>query len=969
MRWRWWLLLLLVGAASLAVSPAPWQTGLRAFLTWRAARQGWDLQIGAMDGGLFDATQLYNVRCVQHHTRQATPPNPSGATEFEIQRVELVFAWKWVPHAGSAWLSRLAVDGLSGTCDLTPVPPDRTVSAWQIAASGDWRLAARTVARHWLERGTQGLGRQLARLDHELAPTEIAVRGGQFTLERGRYRLQTNGLNFTAVQDGPGWFSARQAETTGPQFDNALQAVSGWTFWKGASLTLGDADLGRGVHLTHATLNGAHLDHRRLDWDGELTALGGSARGQGAVDFTRRRLSLEIAGSLEKMAVSSLSKLLGVSSETGGEVQQANFTFRGDPENWTAAEMWLAAEATDFRWGQRRWESLELRGMVLNRRVQVHRLELRQSHNQLSFTGECALPATGQDAATLPALAATAWWQAGFSCNIDARVDDLHALAQLAGGQVFPVSGRMSVNGTLGAHPGSAGIDGYLNVEGSNLSIRGAPLDYLRTTLLFQGDELHIPDVQATRGGDYLTGQGTIQILGPARYKAELHASIKDLAVYAPAYADLPFSPEPLHGSLLLNWSGDGAPGASSGAFQGTTDQFFTKAGPMAFSRPINLDVDGTYSPDSVSFRRLVLKDGAGDTRREALKLTGALPWTRDAQAFAAGRWLDPAREMSIRVECNAAPLDLLGNLAPGAVVGADGQISGWLNADGTWRSPKLDADLELQNASLRFADGSPALEGVAARVRMEKSVLRVEQAKGHWGTNDVEIAGSIDLSETAKIGLDLAMNGKDTAGVHVAALDSGLGYALTWRGVAGGAAILGGELTLTGARFAQLVPLGGGEELSSLGGMELARRLPAVLRATTLDLHVTAAPEMRFVGGEAAAVMPDFQLTGTVSKPELDGTLTFRDAPLRGRGDWRGVGSGTWYYSAGEPGNPTVSMSATADGAQFFLYGGLQSIEMVPVPAASAEFNLAPSGETSLWSEADAMAAFAPNALVSGSR
>ena len=910
-----------------------------------------------MEGGVFDSTELYDVRCVRRaneNAGNAIASAFSANTDFYIARAELVFAWRWpwLERPEKSWLRRLTIEGLSGTCDLTPLPqPDRPAPIWQIAKDGGWKRVAETIAQRWVVRGTQALAREIGRVDGEWIPENADVRADRFTLARKGYRLHAEALRLEALQDEAGWFAARGAEVSGPQFASALPAVSGWTYWKESSLTLGDVDLGRGIYLAHATLNGAHLDRRRLDWDGELTALGGIARGQGAINFSKSRLTLEIAGSLERMAVPPLAKLLGVTGETGGEVQQANFTFRGDPENWAAAEMWLTAEATDFRWGQRRWESLELRGLIINRRVQVRRLELRQSRNQLSFTGECALPAAADAAGAVPALAAANWWQSEFSCNIDARVNDLHALAQLAGGRMPELSGRMSVNGTLSAHSGAPGIDGYLNVEGSSLSIRGAPLDYLHTTLLFKGDELNVPDLQATRGGDYLTGSGTVQIIGSARYKAELHASIRDLSVYAAAYADLPFSPKPVNGSLTLDWSGDGAPGANSGAFQGTAEHFFTTSGPAALARPIDLAADGTYSPESVSFRHLVLKEGAGEKRHDALKLEGALPWTRDPQSFAAGRWLDPDRPMSIRLECAEMPLDLLAGLAPGAIAGADGQVTGWLNADGTLRAPKLDADLKFINASLRPVGASPAVENINARVRLEKSVMHIDQAKGQWRSNTVDVSGNMDLTDTAKIGLDLTVHGDDAAGVHHGVLNAGLDYALTLRGPADGFSIAG-EVNLLGGQWQRPIVVAY-DAAPVADWLDLAQRLPAGWGDRPIDLHVTATPPLRIAGSDAAAgISLDLQVAGTAQAPSVAGEVVFHEAPMIGESGWHGIADGTWYYSGDQPGNPAISMSARdAAGTERFLYGTAAAGQVVTAPGAVGSLP---------WSEPGAMAAFA---------
>ena len=103
------------------------------------------------------------------------------------------------------------------------------------------------------------------------------------------------------------------------------------------------------------------------------------------------------------------------------------------------------------------------------------------------------------------------------------------------------LAGRVSINGRLSAAPGRAEVEGYLNVEGSRLTIHGAPLDFLRSTLLFRGGALEIADVQATHDADYFTAHGVVGLCGKhADRHGELRAEVKDVSVYAPALAGWP---------------------------------------------------------------------------------------------------------------------------------------------------------------------------------------------------------------------------------------------------------------------------------------------------------------------------------------------------------------------------------------------------------------------------------------------
>ncbi len=488
--------------------PPSWHLLVRGVLVRLVARRGYDLSIGGMQGGLFDPIQLSEVRW----HRRGLPDGPTDTgTDLRIAHAELTLAWRfpWWQKRPPSDVQRLVLDGLSGRWDLATV-------------AGLPRSAAR---------GLSSTGRWLDRMDARLVPTEFFVRADDLTVQRNRYRLRMRGLRLSGERDAVGAILVRELEIDGPGFANTLLNRQGQTLWQGDRLSLNGLDLGPGVRLLKATLDGTHLPQQRLDWDCALTAMGGEVRGQGAINFVHPRLALEVAGSLRRMPVAPLARLLGLASPAGGLVDQGSFSFRGDPENWTAAEMWLTAQATNFRWGQRDWQNLELRATVLHQRIQIHRFELQQSRNRISLTGECPLYLPGQRSGR--------WWEAGFSCNVDARLDDLHALAQLGGGRLPALEGRMSVNGTLEAMPGRPGINGYLNVEGSRLNVRGASLDYLHSTLLFHGDDLNVADVQATHGEDYFAGRGSVSLAGASGYQGELRVATADAGLYTPALAGL----------------------------------------------------------------------------------------------------------------------------------------------------------------------------------------------------------------------------------------------------------------------------------------------------------------------------------------------------------------------------------------------------------------------------------------------
>ncbi len=507
--WRKWvgavLIVTLLGPATLSLPPV-WHGALRVFLTRQATRAGYELTVGRMTGGPFGMTQLEAVRL------RGTNRKESGGTDVIVSSARFAIAWRfpWLHHPAPS-MREIDLAGVHGTLDLTPASPAVESVQRRIGNLATW----------WL-------------------PENFGLQADDFRLSRGSYSLHATGLLISGRCDGPGEIAAREVHAAGPGTASLFNDWHGQTAWKGNRLTLTGLDLGDGIGLANATLDASQLGRRRLDWDCSVDALGGQVRGQGAVDFSRERMTLEVATTLRHTALAPLARMFGLRGPVDGLIEQASFTFRGDPDNLSSAQMWLSARATGFRWGERRWESLDTQAMVVNRRVQLHRFDLRQNGNSLSVSGEFPLPPDG--VAGLVWTGKGSWWQrAGFSCRVDARLEDLRALADLVGPGMPELAGRTSINGRLSATPGHAEIEGYLNVEGTRLTICGAPLDFLRSTLLFRGGAMEIADVQATHDADYFTAHGIVGLSGERGDRhGEARAEIRDMSVYVPALLGVP---------------------------------------------------------------------------------------------------------------------------------------------------------------------------------------------------------------------------------------------------------------------------------------------------------------------------------------------------------------------------------------------------------------------------------------------
>ena len=928
-RRRWWLALFLTVAGSVFYYPPAWHGMLRLWLAHEAGKAGCEITLARIEGGLLDTTSIYGLRCRQR-SLPATPVSPSAAraaagTDFRVARLDGTFAWRkiFTRRAAATWVGDLVVEGISGRLDLTtarssikPVPAVTEKKDWHAAGVFPDALLASLLAT---------ISERLPSFSDKLVPTRFRMACDDLMVRRGRFTLHCSGGLLTGARDEAGQFTAREIAVGGPGYQNVLNDRHAQTYWKGSQLTFVNLELRPTVVLRDLALDGAHLSRRKLDWQGSLNALGGTVRGQGSLDFSRRRLGLDIGGTLAGVQVRPLAKTLGIGGATGGQVVQSSFTFRGDLEDWLAGEMWLNGSVTDFHWGQRRWESLDVRAIVINRHVQVHQLDLRQSGNYLSFNGECVLPAAtkGDGGVLVPAELPEDWWrQTPFSCNIDARLNELQALSDLIDPTQPLLRGRMSANGTITARGTRAqGFDGYLNVEGSELSVRGAPLDYLHSTLFFRGGEMRVADLQATRAGDYFYGKGKFDLLGPWRYEGELHAAVKDMATYAPAYRGV-LPPQPISGALDLDWIGHGGETAGhEGEFRAVMKQFFTSAGGGAMPRPVNLEAAGSYSPSSVKVQRLTLVDGEGKARHDAIRVEGEIPWTEDPRRWAAGQWLDLTRPMDVRAECQDAPLDVLAALAPAFIHAARGRISGSLEARDAWRAPVLNGALQIKDADFLWTDTARTpLENVGGTLRLDQSVVQFDRCEGKVGGNPFSVKGRIDLHDTTRPALDIELAGQETLRAEEGQFSARADYTLRVRSEREVPPLLSGEVRLSEGWVRRRVELKEGtfpDELDAAPRGLLAAftdALPAGLAAARLDLHVTSGDNLKLDGITAQGILAvDLRLGGSWHDPTLTGSLSVEGGKIFLPETEMTLARGTLLFDDSRPvDDPLIAIKAT---------------------------------------------------------
>jgi autotransporter translocation and assembly factor TamB len=687
------------------------------------------------------------------------------------------------------------------------------------------------------------------------------------------------------------------------------------------------------LSITSASADLPELLRGHLQMEFALDAFSGNIQGELKSGAREEHLVFESDGTFSNISVAQLAAFFG--EDADGSIKDGKFTFRGSPRDLAKATFTTRLEAGDFRWGARRWNSLVAGVTYVDRRLLIPEFQLRQAHNSLTLKdGEMSVPDNWKE-----------WWRSAFSFQVSAKIDNLSELSALLGSGFGDTFGKLTVDGSVRGE--NASFNGQLIISGSHLSFRKAPLDELQAAIKLQGNEIQVTNAEFTHGDDFLRGQGVVNILGKKRYWGELKASIADLSLYA-AFLQPPIAPEAFGGGLMLDWSGDGATGAHSGAFSVRLNRIQPLAalGGEAW-QPIDLTAEGTYSPDSIFFSNLVV--GNGDTTLasrvaatprslslQSLKLLhGKAVWlTGDAQVplnvWAA--WQNPGTaswwnfDSPCKLDLKLDRLSVRDTLRlAGRGQPFDGELSGNLKSDGTLAKLTAGGRLSIRNAAGPVPGG--ALKSGSATLDFQGNQMLVDSAAGEWNRLPWTASGSITAGDVRAPSLDLAVKLQSVPLTFAA-------------GVAGAASLdlratgKPDALALSGSAQLQTIESkmrGSLESLVAPGGTGLRDPLPALALAGpppwTLDVHIggKAAADLANASGEVA---PELQITGSMAQPAVSGNISLKGFTIAQGPDKLTISNGAFFLNTADPGASALAVHAmgTAGGDSFdgYIFGTL---------------------------------------------
>jgi len=758
-------------------TPAVFRLGVHAALLVVAHQKHVDLSITKLKGSIFEPVSLYGVKLSAFSNARTT-------TNLDIARVDVDFSIPNLVFRRAAGCVRsVSIDGLNGTVKLQPQGAAQDASPAPQGNEGEARL--------W---------------PLKLIPARIDAMHINLIVQQGNDTVRFENLRCTASDVEPGEIAVEKIEIEQPWLKKTFTAVKGITALRNSRFSIGNLALEKGVTLTSASSDVTEIANGRIKVDFALAAFDGTITGDLKSANGDLHSLLEANGRFAQISVAPLADFFDYTGESGGVIKEGNFTFRGSLRDLEKATLSVRLEAVDFQLGKRQWNSLVGGALLVENRLQINELHLKQAHNELSLKGQTSLPSPGSE-----------WWQSDFAFDIAAKVDNLTELSSLFGPGFADLAGKVSVEGSIkGANQA---FSGDLAVSGSGLAYRTAPLDTLHASVHLNGNELQVTKLELASKNDFVRGSGVVNILGKEkRYWGELKASVAELSRYS-AIMQKPVVPQPLAGGLTVEWSGDGVSKAHSGAFHAQLKKFRQVSITEPKAHPLNADMEATYSPGNIFFSKFVIWDT--DTNFSA-KVT-ASPKTLNLQSLRLQQnnalWLEgdallPFNVWSAwenaswatllefdspcKINLTAKNLDLHETaLLSGRTLPVKGELDMKLTADGTLNALITDGRLQLKKAQITLGETEPDVIGADADLTAAGQDLQIDKAQARFNAREFGMTGKVHfanlrdpdfevavrmkkipftLREDVKIDTDLDLNVK---GTYAQALVSGSGQLL----------------------------------------------------------------------------------------------------------------------------------------------------------------------------------------------
>ena len=474
---------LIVALSTIVFAPLVVSNGLRLWLHWQAQRQQVKIDIGKISAPFLRPISIDRIR-ITNQAGTATHIELSG--ENTILRLSLA---KILTGRGDS------IHGLS-------------IQSARAEIRRDYAETAKPARFNW-------------RALEKLLPVNFDIGHLDLRVENGPTVVLLRDAAISGNQIEAGRFTAGEFAITSPLLRQTFSQLRGATKWQENRLTIGGMNLARGLDLQYIVIDWSRLDHERADVQFDLDVLGGKIRGSISNEWPGDHSIWNIAGTATGISLAQTSEALGFTDRLGGSLRACNFTFRGDPRDPMSGTASVWTELNGLSWHNRAADVLMLGAIFYNRQIQLQQLYIKQRQNELSVSGEGAIPSKSTD-----------WLNPDFRGQILGKISDLGQFAELFGAKPREFAGAIAIEGTLNARERKFG--GFLTATGNSLSLFKRQIEKLTAKINLKPDALELEQFEVVRKKDFVRAQGKIDISHEHDFFGSIEANVGDAAEYFP---------------------------------------------------------------------------------------------------------------------------------------------------------------------------------------------------------------------------------------------------------------------------------------------------------------------------------------------------------------------------------------------------------------------------------------------------
>jgi hypothetical protein len=534
----------------LAVLFAPFfvATGLRFWMTRAAGQQGLRIETERIEAAFLRPVVI-------HKLRVTNAMNKPFRMEGAVSRLEIDLNLAGIFAGAPRWLHSLTAEGVTLDVRRNAQPASSEKFAWPVLNS--------------------------------LLSDNFKLSGVQLHVENGSTIVDLRDGTLTGSQLESGVFTAKEVAIDSPWFRRSFSNLRGATSWQESRLVVGAISLMRGLDLDTVTVDLSALGESRIGLEMHLDAFGGKVRARVSSDDRGDKRIWDMAGDGSGVSLAQMSDALAWANRASGSLHACKFTFRGEAADVRNATASLWAEVSGMTWRDRTADTVMIGAALYNREVQVQQIYIKQRDNQLTLSGEFALPAKSAD-----------WFKPAFRGDISAQINDLGDFARLFGWSPSDFSGRLLADGSVNAREQKIG--GQLMVSGNSLVLFRSPIESLNVQLSLEESRLSIAQFELRQEEDFLRAEGDFGLAGDRSYNAAFQTSVAEIANYA-GFVSRWTEPLALSGRVSADWTGNGANGTNSGAFH----LHGRNLRPLETSiLPFDAEFEAEYSPGNTFFRQ-----------------------------------------------------------------------------------------------------------------------------------------------------------------------------------------------------------------------------------------------------------------------------------------------------------------------------------------------------------------------------